>query len=178
MGGVEARGRAGVARALMRGAAALAAGVLLASVAAGCGSGAATPKESVGVFMTRILREEIQGQWARQWSELHPGHQRLITRAQYVACSREMQTNIATGGEVFHVLDVQDDPIHIQGVPQRTSKLVTITFHQRGKASGGLTYRLHAVAVGGRWSWILGGRFLSAVAHGRCLDGSPLLANA
>ena len=127
--------------------------------------------------MTRILREEIQGQWARQWSELHPGHQRLITRAQYVVCSREMQTDIATGTEVFRVLDVQDDPIHIQGVPQRTSKLVTINFHQRGKASGGLTYRLHAVEVGGRWSWILGGRFLTAVAHGRCLDGSPLLAN-
>ena len=175
---VEATGRAGARRVLTRGAAVLAAGVLLAAVAAGCGSGAAAPKEGVGTFMTRILREEIQGQWARQWSELHPGHQRLITRAQYVACSREMQTDIATGGEVFHVLDVQNDPIHIQGVPQRTSKLVTITFRQRGKTSGGLTYRLHAVAVGGRWTWILGGRFLTAVAHGRCLDGSPLLANA
>jgi len=175
---VEATGRAGARRALTRGAAALAAGVLLAAVAAGCGSGAAAPKEGVGTFMTRILREEIQGQWARQWSELHPGHQRLITRAQYVACSREMQTDIATGAEVFHVLDVQDDPIHIQGVPQRTSKLVTITFRQRNKAGSGLTYRLHAVDVGGRWTWILGGRFLTAVAHGRCLDGSPLLANA
>ena len=175
---VEATGRAGARRALTRGAAALAAGVLLAAVAAGCGSGAAAPKEGVGTFMTRILREEIQGQWARQWSELHPGHQRLITRAQYVACSREMQTDIATGAEVFHVLDVQDDSIHIQGVPQRTSKLVTITFRQRNKAGSGLTYRLHAVDVGGRWTWILGGRFLTAVAHGRCLDGSPLLANA
>jgi len=150
----------------------------LAAVAAGCGgSGVSAPKENVGIFMTRILREEIHGQWGQQWSELHPAHQRLITRAQYVACSREMQTDIATGAEVFRVLDVQDDPIDIQGVPQRTSKLVTITFHQRGKASGGLTYRLHAVDVGGRWAWILGGRFLAAVAHGRCLDGSPLLAS-
>jgi hypothetical protein len=158
----------------------LALAALLASVAAGCGGGgsSAAPAEGVGLFMTRILREEIKGQWARQWSELHPAHQRLITRAQYVACSREMQTNIATGAEVFRVLDVQDDPIHLKGVPQRTSKLITISFHQRGKASGGLTYRLHAVAVGGRWTWILGGPFLTAVAHGRCLDGSPLLANA
>lgn len=175
---VEARGRGGADRARVRGAAALAAAVLMALVAAGCGSGAAVPTENVGTFVTRILREEIQGQWARQWSELHPGHQRLITRAQYVACSREMQTNIATGAEVFHVLDVQNDPIHIQGVPQRTSKLVTITFRQRGKANGALTYRLHAVDVGGRWAWILGGPFLTALAHGRCLDGSPLLANS
>ena len=37
---------------------------------------------------------------------------------------------------------------------------------------------LHAVDVDGRWAWILGGRFLSAVSHHRCLDGSPLLADA
>lgn len=151
----------------------------LVALAAGCGgSGSATPKESVGVFMTRILREEINGQWARQWAELHPGHRRLITRAQYVACSRKMNTDIATGKEVFRVLAVANDPIHVAGVPQRTSKLVTITFTQRGKATGALTYRLHAVADKGRWVWILGDRFLTAVSRGRCLDGSPLLANA
>jgi len=156
----------------------LALGVLLAVVASGCGgSGVSLPKENVGVFASRILREEIHGQWARQWSELHPGHQRLITRAQYVACSREMGTDIATGNEVFRVLDVRNDPIHVEDIPQRNSKLVTVTFRQRDTASG-LTYRLHAVAVGGRWAWILGERFLTAVAHGRCLDGSPLLANA
>ncbi len=150
----------------------------LVALAAGCGgSGVSAPTESAGVFMTRILREEINGQWAQQWSELHPGHQRLITRAQYVACSREMGMNIATGAEIFRVLDVENDPIDVQGVPQRTSKLITISFHQRGKASA-LTYRLHAVAVDGRWAWILGGRFLSAVSHHRCLDGSPLLADA
>lgn len=164
---------------MRRGVVLLALAALLAATAAGCGGGAGSaPSESAGAFITRILREEIQGQWGRQWSQLHPGHQRLITRAQYVACSREMQTNIATGAEVFRVLAVQDDPIHLQGVPQRTSKLVTITFHQRGKTTGGLTYRLHAVAVGDRWAWILGVRFLTAVAHGRCLDGSPLHANA
>ena len=152
---------------------------LLAALAAGCGGGGGSaPSEGAGAFITRILREEIKGQWGRQWGELHPAHQRLITRAQYVACSREMGTNIATGHEVFRVLDIQDDPIHIQGVSQRKSELVTISFHQQGKKTGGLTYRLHAVAVGDRWTWILGGRFLTAVAHGRCLDGSPLLANS
>jgi hypothetical protein len=150
----------------------------LVALAAGCGgSGVPVPKESAGVFVTRILREELHGQWAQQWSELHPGHQRLITRAQYVACSRELGTNIATGREVFRVLDVENDTIHVEGVPQRTSKLVTISVGQRGEANA-LTYRLHAVDVGGRWTWILGGRFLTAVSHHRCLDGSPLLANA
>jgi hypothetical protein len=144
----------------------------------GCGSGSgnAGPRENVGIFMTRILREEINGKWAREWSELHPGHQRLITRSQYVACSRELRTDIGTGAEVFRVLDVRTEAIDVRGIPQRTSKLVTITFHSGGSANP-LTYRLHAVAVNGRWAWILGSGFLSEVARGRCLDGSPLSAS-
>lgn len=147
--------------------------VALLLAAAGCGgASASTPKEGVGIFMTRILREELHGQWSKQWAELHPGHQKLITRAQYVACSRQMGTNVGTGKEIFHVVAVQDEAIDVQGVPQKTSKLVTISFMAPG--INPLTYRLHAVDVSGRWAWILGDRFLEAVDRGKCLDGSPL----
>ena len=150
--------------------------VALLVVAAGCGAGAAPPKEGVGLFMTRILREEINGQWSKQWAELHPGHQKLITRAEFVACSRHIGTKLATGRETFRVLAVQDDPIHVEGVPQHTSKLVTIRFKEPGVVP--LTYRLHAVAVAGRWTWILGKPFLAAVSLGKCLDGTPLRGSA
>jgi hypothetical protein len=30
------------------------------------------------------------------------------------------------------------------------------------------------VAVGDRWTWILGDRFLDQLARGRCLDGTRL----
>lgn len=135
------------------------------------------PQETPGGFITRILKEEIHGQWARQWAELHPGHRALITRSQYVACSRGIGTDFATGKEVFSVLGVRDESIDVRGVPQRTSKVVTITFHQPGKTSG-LTYHLHAVAVGRHWTWILGVPFLSKLEQGRCPDGSPLKAVA
>jgi hypothetical protein len=156
---------------------------VIALVVAGCGAAAASTSHDTaratgpGVFMTRILREEIHGQWARQWHELHPGHRKLISEAQYVACSQRMGTDFATGDEVFRVLDVRNEPIQVAGVPERTSKLVTITFTHPGK-KGGLTYHMHAVNVNGHWTWILGGKFLSAVARGRCLDGSPLRASA
>jgi hypothetical protein len=156
--------------------------LVLAVVLAGCGGGSGaprTPSASVGgpgPFMTRILREEITGQWGAQWRFLHPGHKKLISRSQYVACSARMGTDFATGDEVFRVLDVRSDPITVRGVPQHTSSLVTISFHHPGKQ--GLTYHMHAVSVGGRWTWILGAPFLSALAHGRCLDGSPLQTTA
>jgi hypothetical protein len=127
--------------------------------------------------MTRILREEIRGEWGKQWRELHPAHQALISQAQYVACSKRIGTDFATGQEIFRVLDVRDEAIRVRGVPQHTSKLVTITFHEPGRADG-LTYHMHAVSVNGRWTWILGVRFLSQLSHGRCLDGSPLRATA
>jgi hypothetical protein len=158
---------------------------LVAAVVGGCGTGAAVTGQDrelgsgsgPGVFMTRILREEISGQWSRQWRDLHPAHQALISQSQYVACSKRMGTDFATGQEVFRVLDVRDEPIKVRGVPQRTSKLVTIAFREPGKARG-LTYHMHAVSVHGRGVWILGGRFLSALTRGRCLDGSPLRATA
>ena len=160
---------------MRRAALTLALGAVLALLASGCGGGAAAtaPSENPGVFITRILSEEINGQWSRQWTELHPGHQKLITRSQYVACSRSIGTKIATGREIFKVLAVDNQAIHVRGVPQRTAKLVTINVRQKG-ASPGLTYRLHAVAVGDRWTWILGDRFLDQLARGRCLDGTRL----
>jgi hypothetical protein len=149
--------------------------VVLALVVAGCGgsSTAASPDKTVGLFMTRILREELNGQWARQWNDLHPAHKQLITRAQYVACSRSMGTNIGTGDETYRVLAVKDEPIDVFAVPQRDSKVVTIQY--RSPLSNAVPrYDMHAVAVDGRWTWILGKRFLEAVAHGKCMDGSAL----
>ena len=131
--------------------------------------------EGAGTFIVRIVREELQGRWSRQWTELHPGHQRLITRREYVACSKALSVPVATGREVFRIVSVADEPIHVRGVPQRTAKVVTLRLRQSDEpAAQSATYRLHAVRVHGRWRWILAGRFLDAVAHGRCLDGSPL----
>jgi hypothetical protein len=152
-------------------------GILISASAGAAQSSVRVPSEAPGTFITRILKEEIHGEWALQWRELHPGHRALITRAQYVACSRGMGTDFATGKEIFRVLDVRDEPIHVRGVPQRTSKLVTITFRQPSK-SNGLTYHLHAVAAANRWVWILGSPFLSKLAQGRCLDGSRLVSTA
>jgi hypothetical protein len=126
---------------------------LIGMFAAGCGGGgAAEPREQPGAFVTRILREEVNGQWGKQWGELHSAHKQLITRTQYVACSRGMGTNIRKGKEVFHVVDVHDEPIHVQDVPERNSKVVTMAMRVSGTAP--LTYRVHAVDDGGHWACI------------------------
>lgn len=160
-------------KAIAAGAAVLAAATLGAALAGGTAGGAPAVPEGAGAFVTRVLREELTGQWARQWDSLHPGHKKLITRAQYVACSRSMGTNIGTGDETYRVLAVEGDRIDVFAVPQRDSKIVTIQYRSPiSKASP--RFAMHAVAVNGKWTWILGKRFLAAVARGECLDGSPL----
>jgi hypothetical protein len=139
-------------------------------VVAGCGG---SKGGDPGAFATHVLREEISGQWAAQWDELNPGHQKLITRKEYVACSTSLGTNFATGKETLDVVSIKDVPLHVRNVPEHTAKLVTVRLsHVPGQAA--ITYHVHAVHDAGRWTWILGASFLDAIAHGRCLDGSPL----
>ena len=151
---------------------------ILGVALAGCGSssqartgaGRAHP-ETPGHFVTRILREEITGQWAAQWQDLHPGQQKLITRDQYVLCSERIGTNVGTGRERFTVHQIRNVPFHELGVPERTSKLVTISVAGPTLHS---TFHVHAVLDKGRWRWVLGGALLRSVDKGRCLDGSVL----
>ncbi len=152
--------------------------LVLALTLAGCAASSAStarPRESPGSFIERILREELRGKFAAQYEELHPGHQRLITRSQYVRCSRAIGGATAHGREFMTVESIRDDPIDVRGVAQRTSKLVTVTVRQYSSAAAPRqTYSLHAVQVGSAWRWILAPLFLDAIAKGKCLDGSPL----
>lgn len=144
-------------------------------VLAGCGSGNAgtstVSREAPGHFVTRILREEISGRWAAQWSDLHPGQKKLITRDQYVLCSERIGTNVGTRRERFSVHGIRNVPFHERGVPEKTAKLVTISVEGPNLTS---TFHVHAVLDKGRWRWVLGGPLLQSVIHGRCLDGSAL----
>lgn len=137
----------------------------------GSGGGNKTGRESAGQFVTRILREEISGQWASQWRELHPGQQKLISRDQYVLCSERIATNVGVKHERFTVHQTRNVPFHERGVPERTSKLVTISV--KGPQLNA-TFHVHAVLHTGRWRWVLGPALLQSVTHGRCLDGSAL----
>jgi hypothetical protein len=71
------------------------------------------------------------------------------------------------------VKSVQDEPIDVRGVPEHTSKVVTVVLVPTPGAQAE-TFHIHVVRADGRWTWILGPDYLKALAHGECLDGSPL----
>jgi hypothetical protein len=143
---------------------------LLAFTAAGCGGGSS---ESPGAFITSVLRQEIAGQWAKQWETLNPGHQKLISQEQFVTCSRRQKTTLGTPASTITVKSVKDVPLDVRGVSEDTSKLVTVELVPTPGAAPE-TFHIHVVRDNGKWTWILGPDYLEALAHEKCVDGSPL----
>jgi hypothetical protein len=154
-----------------RWAAAAALTALLAFAAAGCGGGGSS--ETPSAFIKRILRLEIAGQWAKQWEDLNPGHQKLISQEQFVTCSRRQKTTLGTPASTITVKSVKDAPLDVRGVSEDTSKLLTVELVPTPGAAPE-TFHIHVVRDNGRWTWILGPDYLEALAHKKCVDGSPL----
>jgi hypothetical protein len=156
---------------ILRAAALLALAAAFAGLVAGCGSGSG--KESAGTFITRILNEEIDGQWGKQWDELNPGHQRLITRTQYILCSKGSPTQVGTSSATIDVKGTREAPLDVRGIAEHTATVVTVDLTPTAGAQPE-TLQLHVVRAGGRWTWILGSAALDALQHHKCPDGSRL----
>ena len=62
------------------------AAVLTAVAAIAAGSAVAAPTPGAGRFMTEIVRQKIDGEYAQAWESLYPAHQRVAPRDAYVAC--------------------------------------------------------------------------------------------
>jgi hypothetical protein len=152
--------------------------VLAATIAATSARAAEVPQatlDSAGAFAAQILQLEVTGQWERQYALLNPGHRQLITKGQYVACSRPLGT--AIGPQRFVVRESKLVTIRVPHVAARIAALVTVEMH-RPESKQVATFHVHVVPADGRWTWILGKSFLQALAAGRCLYGAPLSSSS
>src|SRR5579883_1762579 len=98
---------------------------LLIATAFGACSGSATkvapqmsaPKESAGAALKRQFAELAAGQYGREWDELHPAQQALVSRGLFTECS-------ARAGlpqiESVTVKQEYSDPLDLTSVPDKT----------------------------------------------------------
>jgi hypothetical protein len=125
--------------------------VALAVLAAGCAVTEDAEDHDAGAAVKTLLEQEYFGDYGGAWDRLHPRHQRLVTRQEYEECRRgiDVQGTI----ESVVVLDVQDEPLTVFGLPPSTpSKLVkvrVVTDETQYTAS------YHVVRVGDEWRWVL-----------------------
>jgi hypothetical protein len=132
---------------------------------------AGSPNESAAAFFKRHVQYGIKGEWRRDWDELHPLHQRLISRSQYDYCQSGEVGYV--GDEIVRVTDTYESRNDVLGIPQQKTMAAEIELGRPG-ATGGATYTLQALRVGGRWRWLLFNEAVKAYRRGECLDGTKL----
>jgi hypothetical protein len=138
--------------------------LVLAAVSTGCGSSSSkttvtvtnaagstsktTVAESPQDFVKRILGYQIKAQYGRTWDSLHPVEQAIVSRDTYEGCMQEQNTDVPSNVSVS-VVEVYDDPIDVPGIPEKTSKAVTVKLSARSESSNATMHAiLHDRKVG------------------------------
>ncbi len=121
-------------------------------------------------FLTGIVRGVAANDYERVWPTLHPAQQRVATRALYVRCER--LSPVAGHLDWIHVVRAVNSRIAVAGAGGRLVESKAVTFRVRlSDAIDGrvvVTQTAHAVAVDGRWRWILSPQRFATYRSGVC----------
>lgn len=133
-------------------------------LAAGCGGEEDLAASGPGREEVKIQENLFDGHYERVWDDLHPVHQKLVSRERFAQCAQQ----VTAVGEVesIQVLDVFEDSAQIPRLPGVESKAVRV----RVTAFSGESFVDvdHLVKVGDRWRWVLNQRAIDAYAKNRC----------
>jgi hypothetical protein len=125
--------------------------VLVAALAAGCALSENEEDHEAGAAIKRVVEQEYVGAYGAAWDNLHPRHQRFVTRAEYEECRQGI--DIAGTLEQVLILDVEDDPLTVYGLrPQTPSKAVKVRVTTDESE---FTASYHVIRVGDGWRWVL-----------------------
>jgi hypothetical protein len=135
--------------------------VLVASALTACGGSSGStgpePRQDPGLYMAAVVREKILGDYALAWKSLYPAHKRVAPRREYVAC--ESKAPFPGLLERIRVVKVADEPVRVAGEKRKLpSKAVTVRVTARNpllERPAVVEHTFHAIAVAGRWTWIL-----------------------
>jgi hypothetical protein len=127
------------------------AALLLAALAAGCVLSENEEDHEAGAAIKRVVEQEYVGAYGDAWDNLHPRHQRFVTRAEYEECRQGI--DVAGTLEQVLILDVQDEPLTVYGLRPRTpSKAVKVRVTTDESE---FTTSYHVIRVGNGWRWVL-----------------------
>jgi hypothetical protein len=148
--------------------------VVTVTVATTSESGATTkttttvaPSEKPDAFLKRLITYGFNGQWGRSWDLLHPGQRRFVNRDKFMDCSSDAFPSAELVS--LKTVETYDDPLNVPGVPQRSSKAVTLKLTVRSGEQGETgNQTFHAVPVGDRWAWVLSTSDANAYKSGSC----------
>ena len=125
--------------------------VTLTALAAGCALTEDSEDHEAGAAVKTVLEREYFGDYGGAWDLLHPRHQQLVTRQEYHECRRTIDVQGTIDSVV--VLDVQDRPLTVYGLPPRTAAKRVEVRVVTDETEYTATY--HVVDVEQQWRWVL-----------------------
>jgi hypothetical protein len=122
-------------------------------------------------FLTTVVQQIAGNDYADAWVSLHPAQKLVADRDAYVAC--ESQSPIPGRLASVTVLDVSDEEVRVAGEGTTPGKAVRLKLSIGGLGGDPVvvTHTGHAVAVSGRWTWILPPERFADYEAGRCPQG-------
>jgi hypothetical protein len=145
-------------------------------VAAGtAASTTAATKPGPGVFLKSVVRQIVSNDYEHAWLTLHPAQQQLVPQADYVRC--ELQSPVAGRLAWIRIVRVRDARFAVGGLNRVvTGKAVTLRIKLTDDDTGSsvvVTHTAHAVAVAGRWRWILPAERIGLYSSSACAPEAP-----
>ena len=132
------------------------------------------PTEPAGTYMTTVVRQKLASEYDLAWQSLYPSHQRVATLEAYVGC----ESLVPRPGTLVavKVLRVFDERISVAGGAR---KLKTRAVRVRVAVASPefplfpvtIVNTFHAIAVDGRWTWILSRDQYAYYSAGTCPYG-------
>jgi hypothetical protein len=141
------------------------------SAVAAHGAGANTTRGNAIPFLSHVVRLIAANQYQAAYPLLHPGQQRLVSEEAYVAC--ELTSPVPGTLSSLRVLRTVRERIHVAGTSTGRVPSTAVTFELELTGafpgeSATIDLTAHAVAVAGRWTWILSPQRLALHRSGTC----------
>jgi hypothetical protein len=146
----------------------LIAGATIAVSAADSATGA--QRAGPGAFLKTVVRQIVSNDYEHAWLSLHPAQQQIVPQDDYVRC--ELQSPVAGRLAWIRILRVRNARFGIGGLNRVvTGKAVTLRIKLTDDDTGSsvvVTHTAHAVAVAGRWRWILPANRIGLYSSSAC----------
>jgi hypothetical protein len=130
-----------------------------------------TRRADAAMFLGHVVRLLAANDYRAAYPLLHPQQRRLISAEEYVAC--EQASPIPGRLTSLRVLRSATEKIHVAGTSAGRVPATAVTFELQltgtlPSESATIDLTAHAVAVGGRWTWILSPRRFALHRSGTC----------
>jgi hypothetical protein len=110
------------------------------------------------------LRRQItllnRGDYGAAWDELHPIHQGIVSREQFVSCNAPNDFQFT-----LDIIRTVDGLVTVAPLPETPGKVITARLTSQAES---VERELFEVLVDGQWRWVLDGAVNAAYADGMC----------